>query len=787
MIPRRSSAPRINVKRAISEVAERAERARLDAELTATNRQTAQTLTLLETLQSTAPVGFAFVDRDFRYVRVNDILAALNGGTSSEQLGRTVAEVVPALWPRIGDAYRHVLASGEPVLNVEVERETITDPGHIHQSLSSYYPVQVGGQITGVGVVVVDVTERREAETRFQTVVEALIDPLFTMTSIRGDGGDIVDFRYDYVNGAASRMLRLPPDQVIGGHLLEILPAHRSLGLFDAYRKVVETGDPMVREALLYQGTVKGVGPVTVGLDIQAVRLGDGLVATWRDIAPRMDAQEALRRSEERFRSLLQYSSDMILLLDTGGRLLYGSPATVRVLGYELDALLGTSALDLVHPDDLPQMTARFADLVAKPGMSPQFVFRARHSSGGWRWIETIGHNLINNPSVGGIVINARDVTEHVETEAALARSEALLREAQVLTHIGHWQCDLASGRLAWLGDEMFATHGITRGEWKGTIEAALDLVHPDDRAAARQAFGRMLTGQPIDIEHRVLRPDGQIRYVRQRAEPTPGEDVGHVLGVCQDVTEAKAAAMELERTNEELRRKSAEVRSSLEKLRVGDAQRRRLFGAMVTAQEAERRRIATDVHDDSIQVIAAAKIRLSTIRKRIEDVTLNAQLDEFSSLLGESIDRLRHLVFQLRPPSLDREGLEAAFHESLAEWAGEANVTFTVTSELTTPPNTEERFTLFRIGQEALANVRKHAQAQTVAVSVGDVGEGILLRVADDGVGFPKGAPRSDPVGHFGMSNMRERAELAGGWFRVLSPGHGAVVEAWIPVNRAP
>jgi signal transduction histidine kinase len=256
---------------------------------------------------------------------------------------------------------------------------------------------------------------------------------------------------------------------------------------------------------------------------------------------------------------------------------------------------------------------------------------------------------------------------------------------------------------------------------------------------------------------------------------------------VCQDVTEAKTAAMELERTNEELRRKSAEVRSSLEKLRVGDAQRRRLFGAMVTAQEAERRRIATDVHDDSIQVIAAAKIRLSTIRKRIDDVTLNAQLDGFSSLLGESIVRLRHLVFQLRPLSLDREGLEAAFQESLAEWAGEANVTFTVTSELTTPPNSEERCTLFRIGQEALANVRKHAQAQTVAVSVEDVGEGILLRVADDGVGFPKGAPRSDPVGHFGMSNMRERAELAGGWFRVLSPGHGAVVEAWIPVNRAP
>jgi PAS domain S-box-containing protein len=543
----------------------------------------------------------------------------------------------------------------------------------------------------------------------------------------------------------------------------------------------------MVREAFAYRGTVKDVGPITLGLDIQAIRLGDGLVSTSRDITRRMDAEEALRRSEERFRSLLEYSSDLILVLDTAGRVLYGSPAAVRVLGYEPGALLGTSVFDVVHPDDLPQVTAHFADKVAKPGVSPPIVFRARQSGGGWRWIETIGQNLTNDPSVGGIVLNARDVTERVEAEAALVRSEALLREAQALAHVGHWQGDLASGRIAWLGDEMFAMYGITPGEWKGTDEAFLDLVYPDDRAAVRQAFGRLLTGQPVDVEHRILRPDGQIRYVRQRAEPTPGEDVGHILGVCQDVTEAKTAAMELERTNEELRRKSAEVRSSLEKLRVGDAQRRRLFGAMVTAQEAERRRIATDVHDDSIQVIAAAKIRLSTIRKRIDDVTLNAQLDGFSSLLGESIVRLRHLVFQLRPLSLDREGLEAAFQESLAEWAGEANVTFTVTSELTTPPNSEERCTLFRIGQEALANVRNHAQAQTVAVSVEDVGEGILLRVADDGVGFPKGAPRSDPVGHFGMSNMRERAELAGGWFRVLSPGHGAVVEAWIPVNRAP
>jgi len=366
-----------------------------------------------------------------------------------------------------------------------------------------------------------------------------------------------------------------------------------------------------------------------------------------------------------------------------------------------------------------------------------------------------------------------------------LARSEALLREAQAITHVGHWQWDLIGGRIHWLADEMFAIHGITPNQWRGTREALLDLVHPDDRAAVKQAFDRMLLGDAIDLEHRIVRPNGDIRYVCQRVPASRGENLTPILGVCQDVTEAKIAAMALERANEELRLKSSEVRSSLEKLRISDQQRRRLLGAIVSAQEAERRRVAADVHDDSIQMLAAAIIRLGSIRHRISDPALSARLGEFSSLLGYSIESLRHLVFELRPPSLDREGLEAAFRESLAGWAGEANVSFTVTSNLATSPNIEERAVLFRIGQEALANVRKHARARSVSVSLQDDAEGILLRVADDGVGFTGGPPVANGIGHIGVANMTERAELAGGWLRIDHPPGGTVVEAWIPINR--
>jgi signal transduction histidine kinase len=368
-----------------------------------------------------------------------------------------------------------------------------------------------------------------------------------------------------------------------------------------------------------------------------------------------------------------------------------------------------------------------------------------------------------------------------------LARSEELLREAQAITHVGHWQWDIIEGRIDWLASEMFSIHGIEPGQWQGTREALLELVHPDDRQSVQRALEGLVRGGGLDLEHRIVRPDGEIRYVHQRIAGSGNDHPARILGVCQDVTEAREAAMAVKRATEELSQKSAEARTSLTRLRISDQQRRRLLGAMVSAQEAERRRVASDVHDDSIQMLAAAMIRLSSIRREIDEPALRDRFDAFSALLGKSIASLRHLVFELRPPSLDRQGLEAAFRESLMAWTEDAHVRFTVTEEVAQPPGNEERVVLFRIGQEALANVRKHARAHLVTVAIEDAGEGILLRVADDGVGFDSGDAEANRVGHIGIASMIERAELAGGWLRIDQPGTGTVVEAWIPIRRGP
>ncbi len=174
--------------------------------LTESQRRTAESLTLVETLQSAAPVGFAFVDRDFRIVRINDTLAEVNGAPADEQLGRTVAEVVPDVWDQMGDIYRRVLETGEAALNLEVvrERHGKRDP---QLWLASYYPVRVEGDVLGVGVVVTDITERQEAE-RFRTaVMDTMMEGLYVLDS---------EGRLTLMNSAASKLLGWSADELLG-------------------------------------------------------------------------------------------------------------------------------------------------------------------------------------------------------------------------------------------------------------------------------------------------------------------------------------------------------------------------------------------------------------------------------------------------------------------------------------------------------------------------------------------------------------------------------------------
>jgi signal transduction histidine kinase len=218
------------------------------------------------------------------------------------------------------------------------------------------------------------------------------------------------------------------------------------------------------------------------------------------------------------------------------------------------------------------------------------------------------------------------------------------------------------------------------------------------------------------------------------------------------------------------------------------DEQRRWLLGRMVQAQEEERRRIAGDIHDDAIQAITAARLRLALLRDRLDDPEQRRRLEQAETALSSSLERLRTLVFDLRPAVLDEVGLSAALRQYLAETAAQAGVQALLHDDLGQEPPAEVRVIAYRIAQEALTNVRVHARATRVDVGLEEARGGLLLTIADDGVGFEPERAEADPrPGHLGLTSMRERATMAGGWHRIDSrPGQGTVVKFWLPTKEA-
>jgi two-component system NtrC family sensor kinase len=164
-----------NVVRWIGTATDIDDRKLFEDQLWRSERAAAETLTLLETLLSSAPVGIGFVDREYRLVRLNEMLAQVTGSSVEEQLGRTVAEVVPAIWSQVEPAFRRVLDTGESVLNIDVSADLGANPGRAHHALGSYYPVRLDDEIIGVGIVVVDITEHYEAEAARNDLAHAAI------------------------------------------------------------------------------------------------------------------------------------------------------------------------------------------------------------------------------------------------------------------------------------------------------------------------------------------------------------------------------------------------------------------------------------------------------------------------------------------------------------------------------------------------------------------------------------------------------------------------------------
>jgi len=204
------------------------------------------------------------------------------------------------------------------------------------------------------------------------------------------------------------------------------------------------------------------------------------------------------------------------------------------------------------------------------------------------------------------------------------------------------------------------------------------------------------------------------------------------------------------------------------------------VVGRLLRLQEEERRRLAAEIHDDAIQAMAAAYLRMQLLGRSLTSPTDLGSCEALERALKRSVQRLRRLTFELRPLALDDTTLASALDNYLGQVEFEAHVRFHLVDGLATEPCEQSRLVLYRAAQEALTNVARHAAASTVIVALSEDAGGYTLRIEDDGRGFRTGACGRRGLG---LRLVRERAEAVGGSCRVeSSPGRGTNVQVRVP-----
>jgi signal transduction histidine kinase len=372
----------------------------------------------------------------------------------------------------------------------------------------------------------------------------------------------------------------------------------------------------------------------------------------------------------------------------------------------------------------------------------------------------------------------------------ALADKERALDEADeglVRLRQLHRSLALSEERLRLLVDA--AVDGIVEIDGAGVIRRANEalcamLGLPRDRVEGMKWLelaedvegpGGSLATLP-ETGHAVLPRNDQDLHLDARTSRLPGPDPGLLL-VVRDVTAARVA--------------DQTIRSLFKFLQDRDEDRTRLLQRTNAAIEAERNRVARDLHDGPVQGVSAVSLSLEAVLVLLRSGEVDKAISVLSDIraeLSEESDNLRRLMSDLRPPILDERGLIPALREILAKFGrgSEVKTRFESKSLVDIPPEVETL--AYRIVQEALTNAGKHARAAEVRVSVEAVAGQLRLEITDDGVGFDPASARDFlRAGRVGLASMRERTELANGSLLVRStPGGGTTIVATLPFERS-
>lgn len=573
--------------------------------------------------------------------------------------------------------------------------------------------------------------------------------------------------QFRYVNAEACHALGYDRAELLTLRLADVNPDVPLARWPDHWRDVKERGSLVVEG--YHRGKNDHLFPVEIYISYFEFN-GEGfLLALARDITERRWMESSLRASERLYRTLTENSPDIIMRYDRKCRRVYVNPSYSRESGIATDMARGISVEKLwpegmnISGKDLASILRR----VMENGIPAELFLE-------WKNQETgrVASHILNvvaeresDGTVSGCLAIGHNISGRREAEFRLAR----LAESSPGVMFNLLLRPDGTACMPYVSVRMEALSGIRPEDVTEDMSAVFARIHPDDRVRVHQSImesARTLTSW--HSEFRVRHPARGSVWLEGRSTPEPRPDGGVFWsGFFHDITERKEAEEALDAKQRQL--SSMAVELSL-------------------AEEQERRRIASELHDHIGQQLLLTRIKLGSLASRLEGSEDEETYRDIQELLGQTIDDVRSLTQQLNPPLLSSVGLEAALEWLARRMERDYSVRVHFSDDGRRKPLCAElRTVLYQSARELLINVAKHAGSAEAWLHVGRDGTMFRLIVKDRGSGFACPSGQEMQVarnGSYGLFNIRQRTEYLGGTLEIDTvPGRGTCVTLRVPL----